>query len=450
MTSIGARRLQLNFGNLPLVEVALRVSFESPIHLKFSIINQVKEDLGDSFPALTEASRIETAPGVASSMTLGVGQIPGAVYSGNRNGVIIALQGQVVVVRWLKRVEKGAAEYPRYSVLRAALWKAYEAVGGACGGSALPLAAVNMSYVNLLDIGHHEPVLTRYFSEIAQVKMEGFTGAVLELRSAFEGLTIAIGKSGLLEFAEELSRRLASVLRAAAGLPKVFLAIAAGIAAILTIGAGLLAFLGLASIAFLKVSAALAEMSLAFTAASAASSTTAISMTGVTVVANTLTVSLSALLIPLALVAVVVGTGTAVFIKFSAAIKEADAAAASFRTGLASVTERMKTGFTVAREFTGVTAKQARGMGDLDATIRRLTVGIRGLATAQAQAGDRASQQRIQTQIDQLKALRTELMKTVRVQKEGAVEGIKLEDVRQRAFRATITERRSLLAGQLK
>ena len=130
---------------------------------------------------------------------------------------------------------------------------------------------------------------------IAQVKMEGFTGATLELKSAFEGLTISIAKSGVLEFAENLTRRLAALLRVVSVLPKEFLALAAGIAAATFAGAGLLAIIGILTLAAIKLNGVLAQMSLAFASVSAASSATAISMTGVTVVTKALTISLGAL-----------------------------------------------------------------------------------------------------------------------------------------------------------
>src|SRR5690606_1939174 len=40
--------------------------------------------------------------------------------------------------------------------------------------------------------------------EMADIRMEGFNGSVKGLQSAFEGLMIAIGESGLLEFATDL------------------------------------------------------------------------------------------------------------------------------------------------------------------------------------------------------------------------------------------------------
>jgi phage-related minor tail protein len=49
--------------------------------------------------------------------------------------------------------------------------------------------------------------------EVANVQMAGFNGAMRELRSAFEGLQIAIADSGLLEFVTELVRGLSGLVR---------------------------------------------------------------------------------------------------------------------------------------------------------------------------------------------------------------------------------------------
>jgi len=171
MTSNSGQRVRLDFGNLPLVEVALRVSFESPVDLKFAIINRVGERLHSQFPLLTEPTSFERPPGIrGASVAFGPGQIPGAIYSGNPDGLIIALQSQVVVARWLKHVGKNGGDYPRFPVLRDALRQAMEAFKDACGGQLPRVVVVNISYVNFLRIAHTEPVLRRYFSDLARVK----------------------------------------------------------------------------------------------------------------------------------------------------------------------------------------------------------------------------------------------------------------------------------------
>ncbi len=50
-------------------------------------------------------------------------------------------------------------------------------------------------------------------ARIAETQMQGFNGAMTSLKSALEGLAIAIGESGLLEFATGLTSRLTEVVR---------------------------------------------------------------------------------------------------------------------------------------------------------------------------------------------------------------------------------------------
>jgi len=69
---------------------------------------------------------------------------------------------------------------------------------------------------------------------IANVQMEGFKGAITELKSAIEGLLISIGDAGLLGFAERLARKLTEFVRTLSQVnPEVlkFATIVAGIAA---------------------------------------------------------------------------------------------------------------------------------------------------------------------------------------------------------------------------
>ena len=82
---------------------------------------------------------------------------------------------------------------------------------------------------------------------IAAVQMEGFNGQMRALRSAFEGLQIAIGESGLLEFATSLVERFAGMVRGLSDLNPAVLnagSVIAGLAAVvgpLLIGFGMMA-----------------------------------------------------------------------------------------------------------------------------------------------------------------------------------------------------------------
>lgn len=164
------KKIQLDFGNLPLIEVAVRVSFASPVNLKFGIINDVAQRLRDEFPLLSELKRFEPPPGIREpTLTLQPGSISGADFTGNARGLIVTLQEQLIIARWLKRVEPSATEYPRYATLHDSLWKAVQAFSEACGGTIPPVSVVNMSYVNFLKSTQAQRVLD-YFSEMAQIQ----------------------------------------------------------------------------------------------------------------------------------------------------------------------------------------------------------------------------------------------------------------------------------------
>ncbi len=170
-----AERVRLDFGNLPLIEGAVRASFEKPMPVTFRIVNAVAASLQPEFPELTEPMQLEAAPGMTAKIEFGPGQITGALYTGNRDGLTITLQGHVVVSRWLRRVGLAQAEYPRFPALRDALWRAVDAFRSACGEESPRVHVVNMSYVNFLRMPHSSAVLSRYFSK--KVQMEAAAGA---------------------------------------------------------------------------------------------------------------------------------------------------------------------------------------------------------------------------------------------------------------------------------
>ena len=105
MSSPGSAKLRLNFRNLPLVDAAVRASFDSPVGLTFRCVNDLAERLRPDFPQLSELDHFQVPPGVRDpSMTLGPGRIPGADYSGNKDGLSITVQSQVIVARWVKKL----------------------------------------------------------------------------------------------------------------------------------------------------------------------------------------------------------------------------------------------------------------------------------------------------------------------------------------------------------
>ncbi|MGH8520290.1 MAG: hypothetical protein ACREU9_02350 [Gammaproteobacteria bacterium] len=178
-------RVRLEFANLPLVEVAVRATFSQPLELKFAIINRVAERLRPDFPILAEPERFELPPGVSGQVEFGPGTLVGAIYSGNQHGIIITVQSQVIVARWLKQVQPSAPAYPRYSALRDALWQAFDALTDASNGARPPIVVTNMSYVNFWAMSPSEPVLAKYFSELVHVRAAVNSQALHKLEASW-------------------------------------------------------------------------------------------------------------------------------------------------------------------------------------------------------------------------------------------------------------------------
>jgi uncharacterized protein (TIGR04255 family) len=165
-----AKALKLDFDNLPLVEAAVRASFNGPTALSYRLINSVHSDLSAYFPDLAEAQQLEIAPGAGEArIEFGPGYLPGAVYGGHASGLSVHLQPQVVVARWTKRPANPAAEYPRYPALRDSIWRAVEAFRKGSGDEFPGIAVVNMSYVNFIPRAEPARVIKKYFSTYAQL-----------------------------------------------------------------------------------------------------------------------------------------------------------------------------------------------------------------------------------------------------------------------------------------
>lgn len=165
-----AGSIRLDFGNLPLVEAAIRASFAEQVELKLSRINEVHKKLGGSFPELTEPQHYEAAPGVTEEVTIRPGLITGVVFADSASGLRATLQSRVAVVRWLRQFIGEPPDYPRFPALRDALWQVIEAVKSAYGLDSLGIAVVNMSYVNFIHVVDFSSVLKQYFSRLVHVK----------------------------------------------------------------------------------------------------------------------------------------------------------------------------------------------------------------------------------------------------------------------------------------
>jgi len=180
------KSLRLDFDDLPLVEAAVRASFNGPKDLTFSLVNSIHADLKPSFPALTESQQHEIAPGAGEQeVKIGPGYLPGAIYTGHASGLSVHVHPQVIVARWSKRPGPIELKYPRYAALRESLWKTVETFRRACGDDFPGIAVVNMSYVNFIPTSDPASVVKTYFSQAAQMRALDNAREVRKLEAAW-------------------------------------------------------------------------------------------------------------------------------------------------------------------------------------------------------------------------------------------------------------------------
>jgi len=163
-------RLRLNFGNLPLVESAVRVSLAKPIGLTFQRIYELRAALSAIFPEISEPEGWEVPPGVRSETfsVSPVTSLTGVVYKGHPDALRLTVQNRVVVLRWGRQAPDGRPKYPRYGALRDVLWDTFDKIEAAFEET-FTIAAVNMSYVNSIRAKKSADILGEYFSEDIQV-----------------------------------------------------------------------------------------------------------------------------------------------------------------------------------------------------------------------------------------------------------------------------------------
>lgn len=261
---------------------------------------------------------------------------------------------------------------------------------------------------------------------IAKVQMEGFTGATKELVSAFEGLKIAIAGSGLLEFVASAVRALAGFTRALSSLPPEILVLTTAISGMLVVGASLLAFLGLATIAFFKAKAAMLAFGIGTTVATGAITSFTLTLPGTTVATTALATSAGVLTGALGLLAGIIAGLTVAFFKYRSAMSAANAAQLSFSDSVKTVAQRQKEGFAISNKFRNMTVAQVKAMKNGAIVAEELSRGIRGLSVAleRTSKGDQgvAGRTAIQARINRLKLLREAALASEQAQIDAQAE----------------------------
>lgn len=191
----------LDFGNLPLVEVALRVSLQSQLPITFGLIDELGVEMRSHFPRKSELIRFEVAPGAPTDFVrFSPGFIPGVAFENQETGESISLQRNVVVARWTKQAN--GAEYSGYNSLRDALKRVILALSKSAKEDTLRISVVNMSYVNFIVSSGDDDKLMAYFAKESQVTLVQSATAVHKIEASWrEGdgkdlrYSIELGKS---------------------------------------------------------------------------------------------------------------------------------------------------------------------------------------------------------------------------------------------------------------
>ncbi len=160
----------LHFKNLPLIEVAVRLTLADQIPLTYKIVNGISKQLEGEFPLLTEPQHLEVPPGIEVELPITSPGLAGAILTGNNQGIRIGIQDRLIAVRWQKEGKCGPP-YPRFDTMERVLKSAHAAMGSAIGRDPLKIRVVNMFYVNFIDLEHSEPVQSRFLSEPAQLEI---------------------------------------------------------------------------------------------------------------------------------------------------------------------------------------------------------------------------------------------------------------------------------------
>lgn len=163
--------LILDFGNLPLVEAAIRIGLSEDLALKYTSIYEWHAQLENDFARISEPQLDERPPGeLPGGFRISRRPaLPGVVFEGNSLGLIASVQRRVVAVRWVRQFGGVQIDYPRFGSLRDLLWRIIDVIDSP--QRVAVMQAINMSYVNFIEVADASSVLSDYFSDAAQVGM---------------------------------------------------------------------------------------------------------------------------------------------------------------------------------------------------------------------------------------------------------------------------------------
>lgn len=182
----------LRFGQLPLAEVAARISLGRDLPLDYAFVIDLFADLKGKYPQIFSAIE-EVPPGSGNviDFTTSAQASSFTVHSKDHPGLRLNVQRNMIAVYWSGTGEPDSSKYayPGYVVLKPALRELAEAIQKL--GVPLLAKAVNMSYLNVVDGASID-------SPIGPLELvEGLSSPLLELARLKNAVVTVIDDQGI-------------------------------------------------------------------------------------------------------------------------------------------------------------------------------------------------------------------------------------------------------------
>ena len=144
------------FDNLPLIEVAIRMTLDSRLPADLAFIIDLYHQMQAEFPNVSDLPAIEVPPGAQAEWSFSpVPSTLGARFANLKSNVSVLVQRDMLSVRWSRPatdpVQGMKSNYPRFTTgMVPALQSLMTALDAILGEDALRFSAAHMTYVNFL------------------------------------------------------------------------------------------------------------------------------------------------------------------------------------------------------------------------------------------------------------------------------------------------------------
>lgn len=139
--------MRLRFRNLPLVEVAVRFTFDDPLRLGLAEAKRSYEFLSEAFPSLEDVPGFEAPPGLKSLKIESPSALFGFRLSNSAKGTSLTFQHQLIASRWADNMLH--PKYVGFEVLEDGMRKAMTCLQES-NVQLTPVSVANMVYVNFV------------------------------------------------------------------------------------------------------------------------------------------------------------------------------------------------------------------------------------------------------------------------------------------------------------